>query len=343
MLIDFSIAGHEDAADVPEFSHPDIPPEKLENLKVVQLIEMPDNHTYINYPREIQGYRCSFSENRNDSSSESMQNDRRSESINKEFKEFKDIKVRIPDVKAYFFRRWVWTNYPLLALLGDSYLWASPSSSSSEKRPEDKSDSVLMFSVGKVETIFEPPVTLTKTSASNIEKNGLKLTHSKSAPLFSSNKLPEIMKKRDMEVSPEREYDVRIANLMRTNEHLSLLFNQLHERRLRIEKQVKSATETNRLLSSELAVLGSGGKSRSMLEEKICIVQNNMDRSDKMGEVFRKIIAFCEANPPKSKKSIENLTEEHKMHTTQHTNVKKQLKEADMYGFYFLSTPLLSP
>ncbi len=255
-----------------------------------------------------------------------MQNDRRRESIKEELK---DIKVRIPDVKAYFFKRWVWANYPLLALLADSYLWEPPSSSSSEKRPEDKSESVLMFSVGKVETIFEPPVTLTKTSVSNMEKNGLKLAHSKSAPLFSSNKLPEIMKKRDMEVSPEKEYEVRIANLQSTNEHLSQQINQLHALRLVKEKQVKSATETNRLLSSELDVLGSGGKNRSTLEEKICIVQNNMNRSDKMGEIFRKIIAFCEANPPKSKKIIENLTDCLCKGEILSLDVKKQFKEAE--------------
>jgi hypothetical protein len=61
MLLDYAVAGHEEAADVPAYSHPEIPEDKIEKLNVVQVMVNPKTgKQFVRYPKEIVHYRASI-------------------------------------------------------------------------------------------------------------------------------------------------------------------------------------------------------------------------------------------------------------------------------------------
>ena len=243
--MDYAISGHEEAADVPIFNRPNMPDERVEKLRVVQLLTSSTGHLYLRYPKEIAQYRASILQKSNFEGM--LYKGRRKTKQFEALESETEVKIRVPDhITAYFFKRWVWANFPLLAVLPECDLWATSVAADMKRckvgvcmTPPHESSKVQMFSVVRADTVVEPPIPLTKASAHKLGKVQVQLAHSKSTPLFATTKLPDILNKRKKERDPEKEYFDRVEDIRRVNERLCQQLNQIHERRADLQRQVK--------------------------------------------------------------------------------------------------------
>lgn len=110
-LIDFATLGHEAAADVPYSIHPAIPSEDLKSIGVPHITIDKEGRTFLWYPTVYSDLGVSSTEEQKSDMGPADDIPSRSAT-----KAVEDIPMRT----AYFFNRWMWIQYPYVAL-GNCY------------------------------------------------------------------------------------------------------------------------------------------------------------------------------------------------------------------------------
>ncbi|CAM9301976.1 unnamed protein product [Ectocarpus sp. 8 AP-2014] len=289
-MLEFSTLGHEEAADIPQFVHPRIPNEDLGSLGVPFLSVDEDGRSVLNKPLLTE-----------------TKEDDKPAGVDQPPKPNEDF----PDCTTYFYHRWMWIQFPWVALAncGEKYL--------NGISLKDQTDSL---GVGRMTKQLKKKVILHWTTTTTLGLSGEPSSPSR-LPGIASQLSPAraARRRRSLKRGPseggsadeDSNYWTKMMGVIRgeIQEYRSEL-DSLTIKRVQMERKLKQVTDEASQMSELAGAKQKGEDKVAHLLRKEAKVTKSHAHARLLAKNYKCLMLMCERHPAHSKLNFSMSTED---------------------------------